>query len=100
MQTGTVTPLEHTAGGHTPFFSPDGAWVGFGADNKLRKIPVRGGGAVVLAAAPNPWGATWGSDDTVHFNRYEGEGVFRVAAGGGAVQPVVEGPALMPKGYG
>jgi eukaryotic-like serine/threonine-protein kinase len=31
-----------------PFFSPDGQWLGFFADNKLKKISVQGGGAVPL----------------------------------------------------
>ena len=97
MERGTITVLDHTVGGHTPFFSPDGAWVGFFADAKLKKTPSTGGAVTVLAEAPSPFGATWGPDDAIYFNRYEGEGVFRVAGDGGPVRPVVPGEALMPE---
>ncbi|MCH8255367.1 MAG: serine/threonine-protein kinase, partial [Gemmatimonadetes bacterium] len=43
------TPLSGTAGASGPFFSPDGAWIGFTADGKLRKVPRGGGGSVTLA---------------------------------------------------
>src|SRR5262249_12799934 len=35
------------------FFSPDGEWIGFYADSKLKKISVRGGAPVTLCDAPN-----------------------------------------------
>ena len=97
MRTGSVKPLEHTAGAHTPFFSPDGDWIGFAADHKLKKMSVDGGDAVELVEAPESWGATWGSDGRIYFNRHEGEGIFSVAAGGGPVQAVVEGIAFTPE---
>ena len=37
-----ATPLPGTEGGENPFFSPDGEWVAFGADRKLKKIYPRG----------------------------------------------------------
>ena len=36
-------PLSGTAGARNPFFSPDGQWLGFFADGKLKKISVTGG---------------------------------------------------------
>jgi len=38
-----LVPLPGTAGAATPFFSPDGEWIGFFADDKLKKVPVAGG---------------------------------------------------------
>ncbi len=35
-----------TEGAVSPFFSPDGQWVGFFADGKLKKVSVSGGAAV------------------------------------------------------
>ena len=35
-------------GGRMPFFSPDGLWVGFYANGKLRKVPVNGGDPVTI----------------------------------------------------
>src|SRR5262245_55850495 len=46
-------PVAGTAGAYCPFFSPDGQWLGFFADGKLKKIPVAGGSAIVLADAPS-----------------------------------------------
>src|SRR4030095_4478330 len=53
--------------GNTPFFSPDGNWVGFATPSELKKIPVSGGTAVMLCAAIDARGASWGPDDTIVF---------------------------------
>jgi hypothetical protein len=47
-------------GADSPFFSPDGQWLGFVADDKLKKVSLRGGAAVVLCDAPRLRGASWG----------------------------------------
>ncbi len=41
-------PLAGTEGGSGPFFSPDGAWIGFVANGQLRRIPVAGGASLKL----------------------------------------------------
>ena len=41
-------PLPGTEGGSGPFFSPDGAWIGFVANNQLRRIPSTGGESLTL----------------------------------------------------
>ena len=41
-------PLAGTEGGSGPFFSPDGAWIGFVADGQLRRIPSTGGASLKL----------------------------------------------------
>jgi serine/threonine protein kinase/Tol biopolymer transport system component len=87
-----------------PFFSPDGQWVGFFADQQLRKIPVAGGTAVALAKTINPFGASWGPDNTIVFG--QPEGVMRVSANGGTPELLVatekgeqvHGPQLLPGG--
>src|SRR5262249_31362994 len=43
-----VQPLSGTENAYGPFFSPDGQWIGFFADNKVKKIAVDGGAAVTL----------------------------------------------------
>ncbi|MGY8815375.1 MAG: hypothetical protein ACKVHQ_11780, partial [Gammaproteobacteria bacterium] len=35
--------LQDTTNGKTPFFSPDGKWIGFFANGKLKKISIQGG---------------------------------------------------------
>jgi dipeptidyl aminopeptidase/acylaminoacyl peptidase len=44
-----ATSLAGTEGAAGPFFSPDGQWLGFFADGKLKKIAVTGGAPVTLA---------------------------------------------------
>ena len=47
-------PLAGTEGGSGPFFSPDGAWIGFVANGQLRRIPSAGGASLKLADSVNP----------------------------------------------
>jgi len=53
-------PLDGTEGGLAPFFSPDGEWIGFWADQKLKKVAVRGGAPQTICAADHIHGASWG----------------------------------------
>jgi Tol biopolymer transport system component/predicted Ser/Thr protein kinase len=57
--------LPGTEGGRDPFFSPDGEWVGFFADAKMKKISVRGGAPVALCDASDARGGTWGEDGNI-----------------------------------
>ncbi|HEX7254014.1 MAG TPA: protein kinase [Thermoanaerobaculia bacterium] len=76
--------LAGTEGATFPFFSPDGAWLGFYADGKLKKIPSAGGPVIVLCSAPEGAGATWLPDDTIVFSPDWREGLQRVPGAGGA----------------
>ena len=55
------------ARGSRPFFSPDGAWIGFvGPDDLPRKVAVSGGPVVTLTDPPTRVGqCAWAPDDTV-----------------------------------
>jgi len=67
-----ATPLAGTEGALSPFFSPDGAWIGFFADRRLKRVPAGGGAAVEIAAAPGfPAGASWGIDDRIVFAGFQ-----------------------------
>ena len=85
-------PLTGTEGSAatTPFFSPDGQWIGFFSrqDQALKKVAVSGGAAVTLAEANIPYGASWGEDDTIVFGLY-GQGILRVASAGGTPDVLV-----------
>lgn len=78
------------AGGRTPFFSPDGDWLGFHAGGSLRKVPVRGGDPVDLVEVLSIRGAVWGFDGYIYFAPQD-SAIMRVSeAGGGTAEPVTE----------
>ncbi|HEY6508625.1 MAG TPA: protein kinase [Vicinamibacterales bacterium] len=79
-----------TEGAHVPFFSPDGQWVGFFAQGKLKKVPADGGIAQVLCDAPSGMGADWATEDTIYFMPFNTSGVWKVAASGGTPQEVTK----------
>jgi Tol biopolymer transport system component len=86
---GNVELLRGTEGAVDPFFSPDGQWVGFFADTKLKKIPMNGGAVVVLSDVTRaPRGATWGEDGTIVLAATPSEGLARISASGGPLQPL------------
>ena len=79
-------PVPGTAGAYSPFFSPDGQWLGFFAEGKLKKVPIAGGSAIVLADSPSDRGGVWLEDDTIVFASSYNSGLSRVAARGGKVE--------------
>jgi serine/threonine-protein kinase len=79
--------LPGTANAGQPFFSPDGQWIGFAADQKLKKISVNGGAAVPLCDAPNMRGAAWDTDGTI-YAALDLKILSRVSAAGGSPQPI------------
>ena len=100
-------PIPGTDGGaQSPFFSPDGQWVGFfsGADNTLKKIATGGGAAVTLCPAGTLAGGSWGGD-TIVFGQF-GLGILTVPSGGGkpevwvktSEEEVVGSPQILPGG--
>jgi len=80
--------LPGTEGGFAPFFSPEGQWVGFFANQKVRKV-LRSGGAPVAIADFAELGATrnvsasWDEQDTILFTPDVSKGIWRVSASGG-----------------
>jgi len=82
-------PLAGTDNANTPFFSPDGAWVGFWANGALKKIPLAGGGATTICESLAIFGASWGSNDVILFARENG-GILQVAASGGTPSPITK----------
>jgi len=91
----------------SPFFSPDGDWIGFWQSGQLKKVSVMGGPSVTLADAAGapPFGASWSDDDTLLFSTGAG-GIWRVSANGGTPERIVEvdagrlahGPQMLPDG--
>ena len=81
-------PVPGTEGAVTPFFSPDGQWLGFFAGNKLKKVSVSGGAALTLGDAANPRGASWGNQGMIAFAPTAISVLLQVSDAGGAAQPL------------
>src|SRR4030095_3450377 len=85
-----------TEGASYPFWSPDGQYIGFFAQGKLRKIPVHGGVAQSICdAATDGRGGTWSRDDVIVVASGSGSpmSLRKVEAGGGV-------PSALPKQNG
>ena len=100
-----ATPVRGTEGGaRSPFFSPDGEWVGFYSRGQLKKVAVSGGAPVTLCDRGVLSGARWGADDTIVFGQ-RGAGIMRVSADGGTPEVLIplegteevgHGPQVLP----
>ena len=80
--------LAGTKDADEPFFSPDGRWIGFFADGKLKKVAVAGGAPLVLCDATTPRGGTWLPDNSIIFAPSPASVLLRVRAEGGNPEPV------------
>ena len=73
---------EQGTGNSRPFVSPDGRWVAYAKQGKLRKVPVGGGPAIDLAVAD--WaGGSWGKNGRLVYTRAYNTGLWIVSEGGG-----------------
>jgi serine/threonine protein kinase/Tol biopolymer transport system component len=79
-----TTSLDGTQGASYPFWAPDGRFIGFFADGKLKKVDVSGGQVQVLCDAPNGRGGAWNRDGVIVFTPDSFGGLFRVSAAGGS----------------
>jgi eukaryotic-like serine/threonine-protein kinase len=82
--------LAGTEGASWPFWSPDGAFLGFFAQGKLKKISVDGGPTQILCDAPAPRGGTWNRDGVIVFAPGANGALERVSAAGGVPAPVTK----------
>ncbi|MBI3933362.1 MAG: PD40 domain-containing protein, partial [Acidobacteria bacterium] len=90
-------PIAGTEGAVSPFFSPDGQWIGFFAGGKLKKVSVNGGAAVTLTSAPNPGGAAWSSQGTLALQPTNAaQSLQQVSQEGGALQPLTRVGGVEP----
>ena len=85
-----ITQLAGTDNAYDPFFSPDGEWIGFFANRKLKKISVGGGAAVSLCDAPAGRGASWGDDGNIVAALDSRSILSRVSSTGGTPLPVTK----------
>ena len=82
-----ATPLSGTDGGHHPFFSPDGQWVGFAGTRGVQRglgsgvytVALAGGPPQVLTDVRSGVRGDWGADDLI---------VYGVTSPGGALMQI------------
>ncbi len=85
---GVAELLPGTEGAISPFFSPDGKWIGFVTmDGKLKKLPMAGGSPMTLAedVGTDYKSGTWLEDGTI------------IYGGGGAMQQVPSAGGAKPR---
>jgi len=82
----SATRVAGTEGGVLPFWSPDGRYIGFFADKKLKRIEASGGAPLALHEVDGVGGA-WAPDGDILFTAPSGP-VLRLPAGGGKATPV------------
>ena len=75
--------IPESEGAQEPFFSPDGGRVGFFARGKLLTASLSGGAPTAIAdASSQPFGGTWGEDDTIVFVPTLTSGLLRIPSSG------------------
>ena len=92
-----------------PTWSPDGSWIAFFADEKLKKVAVAGGQPQAIATLTGFQDAAWGSSDVIIFRTSNRWPLSRVSASGGEAAPLTKlnealgenshrGPTFLPDG--
>ena len=109
---GDAQPIRGTEGAVAPFFSPDGEWIGFGADNALQKVSLSGSLPTRVADASRFRGGSWSPDgSTIYYTPRSSVGIWRVSADGGEAEEITRpvrdgldnehyGPEALPGGEG
>jgi Tol biopolymer transport system component len=93
-----ATALAGTTGALFPTFSPDGEWIAFVADNRLKKVPRLGGSAITLAdsASTSTWGSVaWLDNDTILYNSQTAFHLLAVHQDGGPIRTVLGNDNLL-----
>jgi eukaryotic-like serine/threonine-protein kinase len=85
-------PLDHSDGASYPFWSPDGRYMAFFADGRLKKMPASGGPAETICEATNGRGGTWNAQNDIVFAPNNYTPLHRVRAAGGRPSPLIALP--------
>ncbi len=86
-----LTPkvIDGTEHAEQPFWSPDGRWIAFFADGKLKRVNLDSGRVENLCDAPDPRGGAWGSRGTILFAPIAAGPLYSVPADGGTPELVL-----------
>jgi len=86
MDSVETTPIAGTEGASSPFFSPDGQWLGFFAGGKLQKVSVSGGTPVTVSGLSSLFGASWDKEGRIAFAPRGDSALQQVHQAGGVAQ--------------
>jgi eukaryotic-like serine/threonine-protein kinase len=90
VDSGETRALPGTQGASTPFFSPDGQWIGFATNGKIKKVSFTGGAVFDICDAALARGIAWGPNDTIVFSPLFGTSLFKASAAGGETQELTK----------
>ena len=92
LDSATAQRLQGTDGGAFPFWSPDGLWVAFFADGKLKKVDTRGGSPVALAevSASTGYGGSWSAKGEIVYAPAAFTPLRKVSQDGGKTNSAVD----------
>jgi serine/threonine-protein kinase len=88
LDKGPAVLLDGAGHAAAPFFSPDGQWIGFFGDGKLKKVSVHGGAPIALCEIGGFRGGDWGEDGTIVFTAQFTAPLSRIPADGGKPETV------------
>jgi len=85
-----AAPIPGTEGAREPFISPDGQWVGFWAEGKLKKVAATGNSIpTVMCDCPNrPLGASWSDDGRIAIGTGSLLGIQLLGGEGGELKSI------------
>jgi len=96
--------LAGTEKGESPSFSPDGNWIAYQSNGRLRKVPVAGGAPIAIVPGDSLLAGrvSWGDDGSLVF---ETKSVLAVLPAGGTLRVLpkaaaAEQPRMTPDGSG
>ncbi len=96
----TANPLPGTEGATMVFWSPDGAFIGFWAGGKIKKIPAEGGTSLPICDLSGAFSATWNSDNLIVAHTFWPGGSVKISVQSGVVSPgrTLNWPKFLPDG--
>jgi Tol biopolymer transport system component/tRNA A-37 threonylcarbamoyl transferase component Bud32 len=90
LDTANAEKLAGTENAYAIFWSADGKFLGFFADEKLKKISASGGPVTFLADAPNARGGAWNQDNVILYTPDYRDALWKVNANGGTAVQVTK----------